>query len=164
VVFGQFNRTKGHVQILDALCLLKQRSRLGDVQVDFVGPGVDASYVAELKDIVNRHGLESNVKIEVGFFAKSVTIPRYRALIVASEAEAFGRVIVEAGLAGIPVIVRETAGGAKELVHAKNGLTYRTVEELAELLVDDRKLPIAPIEISYNMEEEIKKLIQLIEK
>ncbi|MCK6601712.1 MAG: glycosyltransferase [Bacteroidetes bacterium] len=56
------------------------------------------------------------------------------AVIVASDAEAFGRVTAEAMLSGVPVIGRKTGGTPELIRHGETGLLFGTATELEESL------------------------------
>lgn len=82
-------------------------------------------------------------------------------LIVASNAEAFGRVIIEANKSGLHVLMRNS-GGAAELINESNGLLFNNQSELAAALCGERNYPDTAIRSNYNEIAELKKLTQLL--
>jgi len=107
------------------------------------------------------YGLKPCVQILPGYFNKEDVLPHYEVLIVASKAEAFGRVIVEASKAGLRVVVRNS-GGASELVNEGNGLLFNNQTELEDVLCGDRALPETDIYLNYDESQEIQNLTDLL--
>ena len=71
--------------------------------------------------------------------------------LVCSKSEAFGRVTIEAMLAGIPVIASNTGGTIELIEHKQNGLLYNygDVQQLSEMiltLVNDEQLKVKLVE------------------
>lgn len=157
VMFGQLVASKGHMEVLQAIVAAKKINPLLNMTLHIKGPSEDASYYKNLLAFIDINSLQNVVKIETGFFDKEKILPLYDLLIVASKAEAFGRVIVEAGKAGLKVIVKNT-GGAPELVNTTNGLLYDTREELSQILAGPILKPSGPIHFNYNEEAEILRL------
>ena len=117
--------------------------------------------MAKLQDFVAQNDLQAYVNIEVGFFKKETIMPQYEVLIVASQAEAFGRVIVEANKAGLRVLVRNS-GGAPELINESNGLIFNSQSELAAALCGERTFPDTVIRSNYNEAAELQTLAKLL--
>jgi len=160
LMFGQIVASKGHKQVLEAMVANR---KLGKpvYSLHIKGPNEVKEYLAELRNFVRENQLEDKVVIENGYFVKEKEMPKYEALLVASRAEAFGRVIVEANKAGIPVVIRNS-GGAPELVNETNGILYDTEEELAAILCGERSLPEGEIKFNYDEKEQIQFLSRLL--
>lgn len=155
LMFGQVSPSKGHNEVLEACIKLKEQNI--SVSLHIKGPCENKIYLEELLKIIKEHNLEEQVQIEIGFFLKEDVLPYYEVLIVASDAEAFGRVIVEANKSGLRVIVKNT-GGAPELINETNGFTYNTNEELILLLSGKKPIPDVKIKLNYQEKDEIKNL------
>jgi glycosyltransferase involved in cell wall biosynthesis len=160
LMFGQLTVSKGHMEVLRALAHNKQSGKM-NVKVHMKGPCEDKAYLHQLDLFIQKHDLTDTVTIDVGYFKKEEVISCYRALIVASASEAFGRVIVEAIKANVKVIVKNS-GGAPELVNTSNGVLYNTIEELAALLSKEKILPEITSQLSYDEGKEIIKLKEWI--
>ncbi|QYF87656.1 glycosyltransferase family 4 protein [Brevundimonas sp. PAMC22021] len=120
-IFSRLAEWKGQAVLLEALV------RLPDVQAILVGGPLfgEEAYEAELRSVIATRGLGARVRM-LGFRSDA---PRLMAGVdvavhASVAAEPFGRVIVEAMLAGTPVIATR-AGGAIELV--EDGETGRLV-------------------------------------
>jgi glycosyltransferase involved in cell wall biosynthesis len=160
LMFGQIIASKGHKDVLKAMLVNKQQGKpLQELHI--IGPCETESYLIDLQNIVEMYGLKPYVQILPGYFNKEDVLPHYEVLIVASKAEAFGRVIVEASKAGLRVVVRNS-GGASELVNEGNGLLFNNQTELADVLCGDRALPESDIYLNYDESQEIQNLTDLL--
>ena len=162
LMFGQLAPSKGHIDVLKAMLINKQQGKLLHT-LHIKGPSEIKTYLDELKQFVEQHELVPYVQIEAGYFKKEEIMPRYEILIVASQAEAFGRVIVEANKAGLRVLVRNS-GGAPELINESNGLLFANQCELASALCSERKFPDTAIQSIYSEGAEIQFLTELLIK
>ncbi|RYZ26856.1 MAG: glycosyltransferase [Chitinophagaceae bacterium] len=155
LMFGQISPGKGHLEVLKAVTMVNNNS--SEFSLHIVGPCVNQSYLDDIQQYIIDHGLESQVTIKVGFVSKEDVLPFYDTLIVASRAEAFGRVIVEANKAGLTAIVKN-AGGAPELINETNGFLYNSLTELADLLESRQLLPASEMRANYDERTELEKL------
>ena len=163
LIFGQLVASKGHITVLNAMSVIKKLGKQVP-SLHIIGPSEQPSYLKELKDLVNRYGLVEHVHIEVGFFEKEKTLPCYEVLIVASNCEAFGRVIVEANKSGISVLVRNS-GGAPELINDSNGLLFQSQDELMSALCGEREFPASlNLHLNYDESFELEKLTHKIKE
>lgn len=160
LMFGQLVASKGHKDVLAAMVANKQAGKpLHTLHIK--GPSEIKNYLEELRTFVEQNNLQQYVQIEAGYFKKEAIMPQYEVLIVASQAEAFGRVIVEANKAGLRVLVRNS-GGAPELINESNGLLFASQSELAAALCDERTFPDTSIRSNYNEAAELQTLIELL--
>lgn len=160
LMFGQLVASKGHKEVLAAMVANKKAGKpLHTLHIK--GPSEIKSYLEELHMFVEQNNLQQYVQIEAGYFKKETIMPQYEVLIVASQAEAFGRVIVEANKAGLRVLVRNS-GGAPELMNESNGLLFSNQEELAAALCGERWFPDTAIRCNYNEAAELQTLIELL--
>ena len=104
----------------DGLLRAFARAGLPDHRLVVVGPGRDLAYVAELRALAGRLGIEDRIDW-IGGIPIEETVPFYRAASVfayPSHNETFGLPILEAMATGCPVVTSdrsampETAGGA----------------------------------------------------
>ncbi len=162
LMFGQLAPSKGHKDVLQAIVVNKQNGKpLHSLHIK--GPCEIKSYLEELQQFVQHHDINDFVKIEVGYFKKEEVMPKYDVMIVASQSEAFGRVIVEANKAGLRVLVRNT-GGAPELLNESNGLLFSNQEELEAAMCGERSFPYSDIFCNYKEATEIQNLTDLLNK
>jgi len=160
LMFGQLAPSKGHIDVLKAMVANREKGKLLNT-LHIKGPCEINSYLVDLQQFVSQHELDLYVQIEAGYFKKEEVIPQYEILIVASQAEAFGRVIVEANKAGLRVLVRNS-GGAAELLNESNGLMFSTQSELEAALCDERSFPVTAIHFNYREAVEIQSLTELL--
>ena len=133
IVFaGIISETKGQYQLIKAIDALPDHIKK-QVKVDFYGGGRE-EYINKLQNIVKRLKLESLITFK-GYSSRLFEIlPQYDIGIVASRAEAFGRVTIEYMASGLCVIA-SNSGANPEIVHdAENGLLYKfnDYQELAD--------------------------------
>jgi glycosyltransferase involved in cell wall biosynthesis len=160
LMFGQLVASKGHKDVLQAMLTNKQAGKpLYPLHIK--GPSEIKSYLDELQQFVAQNDLQAYVQIEVGYFKKETIMPQYEVLIVASQAEAFGRVIVEANKAGLRVLVRNS-GGAPELINESNGLIFNSQSELAAALCGERTFPDTAIRSNFYEAAELQTLTTLL--
>jgi glycosyltransferase involved in cell wall biosynthesis len=91
---------------------------------------------SELKELVNRHQLDRIIEF-IPLVAQQKLGELYRqadAVILSSEGEGFGLVLVEAGLTGRPVVGARSGGITDIIQDGDNGLLFETgdIEALAE--------------------------------
>lgn len=160
LMFGQIIASKGHKEVIDAIITCKELGKKIP-SLHILGPSEDSDYLIELEELVLKNELCDIVKIDVGFFKKENILPSYEILIVASQSEAFGRVIVEAHKAGLHVLVRN-CGGAPELINESNGLLYDNQNELILSISGERVFPTSSPRLNYNELSETKKTINIL--
>jgi len=117
---GRLTRWKGHKVMLEALTRLEDRKNLRCIMVGDA-QGRDA-YVRELQDDIVRLGLESVVHLPgdcrdmpAAFMLADVVVS------ASTDAEAFGRVIVEAQAMGRPIIATDHGAARETVTHGENG-------------------------------------------
>lgn len=125
VMAGRIDPGKGHEEVIKALAelILENKNRY-KVHLLIVGESQDKSYEDALKKKVSDLGLERYISFwgfrdDISEIYKASDIA-----IIASKSEAFGRVTVEAMMAGTLVIGADTAA-TKELIQDKYGFLYR---------------------------------------
>lgn len=115
-------------------------------QLDIIGFVGDANYYNELVDMVSRHQLKDKIKF-LGALPQEELVSHYQEadlLLMPSQHESFGMVMVEAMACGTPAIGFKGAGGTDEIIeHNINGLLVEKEnwqKEVMDLLSDKDKL------------------------
>ena len=123
VIAGRIDPGKGHEEVIEAIAELAIDNKY-TVQLLVVGVSQNKNYENFIKKRVRDLKLEDNIKF-LGFRDDIPEIYKSSDIsIVASKSEAFGRVTVEAMMAGTLVIGADTAA-TKELIQDKYGFLYR---------------------------------------
>ena len=117
---GRLTRWKGHKVMLEALSRLESREGLRCIMVGS-DQGREA-YVRELQEDIVRLGLESVVHLPGDCRDMPAAFMLADLVVSAStDAEAFGRVIVEAQAMGRPVIATDHGAARETVTHGENG-------------------------------------------
>ncbi len=150
---GRVTAYKGQRDLFEAAGMLRERMNI-KICIDLIGKE-DADYRKELEELADRqgirewihfHGMQDDV---AGFYHRSDIS------VVCSAVEAFGRVTVEAQLAGC-LVIGANAGATPELIqHRKTGLLYQkgNIEELADQIIWAAEHPKEAGEIARNGQE-----------
>ncbi len=114
---GRLTRWKGQSVLIDALAILKDAGKLGNIRTILAGDaqGRDV-YEAELRKKIEAHGLSGSVFI-AGHVSDMQTAYAAADIVVSAstDPEAFGRIAAEASAMAKPVIAADH-GGAQETV------------------------------------------------
>jgi glycosyltransferase involved in cell wall biosynthesis len=120
LLVAQFERRKRHQDAIQALALLK--SDFPALKLLLIGNTFDEQYVNELHELANKLGLSERV-LFLGPRSDVLHLMRNAsALLLCSEKEAFGWVLVEAMSVGLPVISSAVDGPRELIEHEKTGL------------------------------------------
>lgn len=155
---GMIIPLKGQKQLLEAALLLQEQGYSNFV-IAFVGNGAP-EYMRELKKYVRNHNLENNV----AFYGRSNEMSKWYAwadvVIVCSKSESFGRVTVEAQLAGCLVIGARTGATVEIIEDKKTGFLYKygNVTELASKIVQAMNIGNKVYEITRAGQDRAMKL------
>jgi lipopolysaccharide heptosyltransferase II len=145
-IIGRLSPIKGHTYFLRAVSkAIKSVPRL-KVLVVGDAPAEKAKYRQELEDLVRRLGLSRYVE----FLGRRSDIPeilsRLDVLVLATTTqEGFGRVIIEAFAAGVPVVATSVGGVTEIIRDGDNGLLVppedsQAMSEAVVRLLKDRRL------------------------
>jgi len=129
--FSRLVPIKGLPTLLQALALLRARSGMA-VVLKIAGQGSD-EYLSELQAMVNSLKISENVKF-VGFLqgeAKSQVLAEADVFVLPSYHENFSLSTAEAMAAGLPVIVSDQVGIAREISEADAGIVVPTDSPVA---------------------------------
>lgn len=130
IMVGSITPLKNNSDAIDALRIL-----IGEglpLTLDIYGEG-PPSYIKKLKKKIRAAGLQRHVTL-MGFYNDTEQLyAEANLLLITSKIETFGRVAVEAMLAGCPVISSDAGGLPEVIEHGETGLLYRTgdIEALA---------------------------------
>ncbi|WON73730.1 glycosyltransferase family 4 protein [Nitrosospira sp. Is2] len=121
-IIGSLHAWKGQDEAIKALSEVVRRGVNAHLLV--VGDG-DKRFTAALHEQVKNYGLEQRVTF-LGYVTDPIRFTQIAdVILVCSKWEAFGRVTVEAMLAGKPVVATANSGGTAELIEeGKTGLLY----------------------------------------
>ena len=128
---GRIEQTKGQYLLIEALEKLKAEGIR--IKVCFVGHAMEESYQRELEEMVSEKGLSE----ETLFLGFSKNHHRFMqacdALVLATECETFGLVVIEAMQAGTAVIATNSCGPLEIIEDEKTGLLFEknSSEDLA---------------------------------
>ncbi len=134
VMVGSIMRTKGQDQAIQMMNLLKDENI--EFKLDLIGDGT-WFFLNELKDQIERCGLEDCVS----FFGyrKDVfdLLPNYDVGLICSKSEGFGRVTAEYMMAGLPVLASNTGANSELIREGVDGClySYGNVEDMKEKLM-----------------------------
>lgn len=145
-IIGRLSPIKGHKYFLRAVSkVIKSVPRVKALVVGDVSPDKER-YKQELESLVNRLGLSRYVE----FLGRRSDIPdilaRLDVLVMASTVpEGFGRVIIEAFAAGVPVVATRVGGITEIIRDGENGLLVspedpQSMAEAVVKILKDRKL------------------------
>lgn len=132
IIVGGISRHKGQRELIDACAILNRRS-ICAFRVEIVGDG-DADYIAGLRQAVSGYGMDESVAFHGVSRNVSALYAESDIAFMCSTMEPYGRVTVEAQMAGCLVIGTD-AGGTPELVRdGETGFLYEpgSPESLAE--------------------------------
>lgn len=129
LIAGKVSEHKGQIEALEALSLLTNGKKNKAAVLWIAGDGM----LTECKQKAEELGVSDRVHFLGRIDYLEALRPHMRAELVCSACEAFGRVTIEAYLAGIPVIGTNTGGTPELIEDGKTGFLYRKgdIEELA---------------------------------
>jgi glycosyltransferase involved in cell wall biosynthesis len=118
-VVGRLVPDKGQAEVIEALALA--RGAVKGLKAVFVGAAADGRYFGRLRAAARRLGVEDDVRFAGAVPDVFDVLPLMNLLVSASRVESFGRTVVEAQAAGVPVLAVRT-GGIPEIVgHGETG-------------------------------------------
>jgi glycosyltransferase involved in cell wall biosynthesis len=140
---GRFDPFKGHLLLLEAVNKLDNR----DVAICFLGEptkGSGSEYTDQIAQTIDQYGMKDRVFIrpfrkDIEVFYASIDL-----FIMASKAETFGMVTIEAMASGVPVIASNGGGSPEILGHGKYGRLFEPLnakslsDKINEFLSEDK--------------------------
>ncbi len=132
-LIGQLNYGKGHFWVLETAKVLKEKYKINNFKIFFVGKG---KLEKSLKIFSRKLNLINNIiftgfRWDVDYFYRNIDI-----IVVPSKAEAGGNVLIEAMGFGKPVICSDTGAFPEIVTHNYNGLMveYENIEDFTTAL------------------------------
>lgn len=122
LVVGSISINKNQFLALKAISILVKKGI--NIQLSFIGNSLDPNYEVELKMFIQKEDLFDNVTF-LGF-KKNVEefLQLNDILLVCSNNETFGRVVIEAMAMKVPVIASDLPSIAEIIKHRENGLLF----------------------------------------
>lgn len=111
--FSRIERAKGQHVLIEAVDLLNRQGI--SVHARIVGHVMDEQYMASLREEVSRRGLEACIDFPGFISSPQRTMSELDVVVLPSENETFGLVLVEAMRCGVAV-VGSNAGGVPEII------------------------------------------------
>lgn len=141
---GRLARMKGHMDLIRALDLIKDR----EWHAVFVGgfkKGPSSKYQQQVIQEVHQLGLESRITFVETCYDMPIAYSLSHVVVMPSLIpEAFGRTTAEAGAMGKPVVASNHGGATEIILNGKTGWLYppKNIKKLAEGL--EKALDISP--------------------
>lgn len=118
-IIGAIHPRKGHKTFLEAARLIK--TELDNVAFLIIGGG-SPDYVRQIRELGKELGVDDRAYF-LGWRSDVISILKeLDVLVLASEQEPFGRVIIEAMAAGKPVVATACGGPKEIIIHGETGL------------------------------------------
>jgi glycosyltransferase involved in cell wall biosynthesis len=138
LLIGHLSEKKRQFEAIEAIALLRKRGK--SVNLDLVGHCYDG-HIEDLKALVTKRGVHPYVRFRGYLEDIGPSLETADAVLVCSRNESFGRVTIEAMLAGIPVIAAADGGTVELIENDRNGYLYPAgcADKLAErigMLID----------------------------
>ncbi|WP_281033862.1 glycosyltransferase family 4 protein [Methanocaldococcus vulcanius] len=116
------------------------KKEIPDVKLWILGSPKKESYLKKLKNLVNKLGLNDNVKFfgYVSFEKRNEIIKKSQVLVITSVKEGWGLNVIEANALGTPAVGYRVSGLVDSIKDGHNGLLVEegNIEALAETLID----------------------------
>ena len=161
-LIGRLTPIKGHPLFLKAMARVARI--YPHVKIQIIGDAPKPQYKEELASLVKHLGLTGAVE----FLGTRYDIPELLSkmtILVAPSVgeEAFGRVVIEAGAAGVPVITTRMGGLVDILEHEKDGLLVPPDDPriLAEAVLRYLKDPVFALGCARSLRQRVEKEFHL---
>lgn len=122
-IIGGISPGKGQIELVEAISRLK-RDDIEQLEVWIIGKG-NLENERKLRSVIFDKKLQNVILLKGYQKDISKWLQKIDIVVICSKAEAFGRVTVEAMLAGCLVIGADTAGTKELIVNNETGLLYR---------------------------------------
>lgn len=123
-IVGRIEEAKGQYLLIDAIKKLTKEKI--DAKALIVGHAMEESYLDELKEKIQKDNINDNI-IFTGFTTKVQQLMQICDVIVlATDKETFGLVLIEAMKCGIAVIGSDSGGPLEIIDDKQNGLLFKT--------------------------------------
>ena len=145
-IIGRITPLKGHVHFIKALPGILSEFPQAKALIIGEAPQNKSQYLKELKMLVNDLSLTGKVEFLGNVKDVSGILKKLDLLVLATTTqEAFGRVVIEAGAVGIPVVATKVGGVVEIIENGKDGLLVEPsnaheIAQAAVRLLKDKKL------------------------
>ncbi|MCX7661587.1 MAG: glycosyltransferase [Candidatus Omnitrophica bacterium] len=159
-IIGRITPLKGHLYFIQAMAEAKRF--IPNLKILIVGeaPSSKQDYKEKIKNLIKRLGLEK----EVIFLGVTQDIPsvflELDCLVLATTThEGFGRVTIEAGASGVPVVATRVGGVVDIIEDKKNGILVTPADshEIASAVIEIYQNPGLAKNLAYANYEKVKK-------
>lgn len=169
-IVGRITPLKGHIYFLQAMALVAKQ--IPNLKVWIIGdaPPDKKEYLRKLRSLVNQLGLDKCVE----FLGSRADIPELMneldVLVMATTTpEAFGRVIIEAGASGLPVVATSVGGIVDILEDRLTGLLVPPKDyiRMSEAVISLWKGKELAVQLAKNLRHKVETdftLAQMIDK
>lgn len=124
LMLGQISPGKGHLTAISAIQYLK--NQYPGIQLDIIGSTPSPEYIQQLHAKIDKINAREYIHIKPAVKNPHLLFKQYRALLMCSRMEAFGRVTVEAMKAGLPVIAANYGGTKEIIINEFNGFLFNS--------------------------------------
>ncbi|HYK46221.1 MAG TPA: glycosyltransferase family 4 protein [Parafilimonas sp.] len=134
-VFGMVGIiTRGKNQLEGIKAFGRLANEYSDISLKLYGDFADENYETEINDYIHTHDLARRIRFEGHKESINEIFKNIDCLIQPAHHEAMGRVTAEAMSYGVPVAGYDGAATSELLTHDKNGLLYKTEDQLYRIL------------------------------
>lgn len=127
VCIAELHPIKRHLILLEAFAIVIKKHPLHRLVI--IGEGSERSVIEQY---ISKHNLSDNVFLTGSVIEAARFLKAFDLFVLASKSESYGYVLVEAGLAGIPVIATAVGGITDIIENKKTGLLIKP-DSVAEL-------------------------------
>ncbi len=172
-IIGRITPLKGHVHFIKALPSIISEFPQARALIIGEAPESKRQYLRELKMLVEELSLSDKVEFVGNVKDVSSILKKLDILVLATTTqEAFGRVVIEAGAVGVPVVATKVGGVVEIIEHEKEGLLVEpaNAHEIAAAalrLLKDEKLTIEcirnlrkKVEDNFSLDVMVRKTIE----
>lgn len=125
LIVGTISEKKGQKQLVEACAELLKKG-YANFNLKIVGKGITDAYTKGIASLIEKENLSSHIEM-VGFQKHPARLYKQADVtFICSSAEAFGRVTVEAMLAGSLIIGANTAGTKDLIDNERTGILYQS--------------------------------------
>ncbi len=161
-MIGRLTPIKGHAIFLKAM--VRVARMMPHVKIQIIGDTDKIRYKEELQMLTRRLGLGDAVQFMGTRYDIPQLLSQMAVLVVPSVGEeAFGRVVIEAGACGVPVVASRIGGLVDIIEHEKEGLLVPPddIQSLSEAILRLLKEPAAAQAMAVALRQKVEKQFNL---
>ena len=165
---GRITPIKGHRELLRAFGIVSKSFPRAKLLIVGAARGRYEGYLRELKSIAQKMGIEDQVEFSGHESDVPALLKKTDLLVLSSTGqEAFGRVLIEAGAIGVPVVATRVGGVPEVILDRKTGLLVPPGDPMALAtaimsLLKDRGLAIELAQTNRRRIEEVYPLSRMV--